>query len=74
MKLPKASIIYLDGHDTGLKAWSRNHAIGSMLTVLHRRGRFDVTADDLAATYLKSAGCVDFKTPPAKGLRQEGRA
>lgn len=59
-KKPSARIIYLDGIDTGLKAFTKNQAVASMLRVLHRRGRIGVTKADLEAAYSTSRGRVDF--------------
>lgn len=58
-------IIYLNGVDTGLSAWSRNGAVATMLGVLRRRGDLTVTADRLAASHTTEKGRVDFVWPPA---------
>lgn len=57
---PTARIIYLDGLDTGLKAYTRSQAVGAMFRVLQRRGRLGLTIADLEAAYSSARGRVDF--------------
>ena len=65
---PTTRIIYLNGEDTGLSAWSPNQAVDALLKVLHRRGRHTVTRQMLVAGYSTSKGRADFT------LDLEGRA
>ena len=58
-------IIFLNGADTGLSAHTRNQAVQSLLRVLHRRGRHNITEGDLDAGYATSKGRVDFTLPEA---------
>lgn len=53
-------IIYLNGEDTGLKAWSRSHAKSQLWTVLRKRGDITVTPEILDSSYTTSKGRVDF--------------
>lgn len=59
---PKATrrVIYLDGVDTGLSAFTQGEAVTTLLTVLHKRGRFGITRRQLELAYSTSRGRVDF--------------
>lgn len=58
-----ARIIYLNGNDTGLKAYSKNHACTQMAQVIQRRGDYSCTPERLASTYTAFHGRVDFVWP-----------
>lgn len=58
-----ARIIYLNGEDTGLKAYTKNQAVEAMAKVLRRRGHFGCTPERLAKTYASEKGRVDFTWP-----------
>ena len=62
----KPRAIFLNGEDTGLKAYlGRDEAVATLLRVLHRRGRYEVTAEQLAKSHKTRPGRTDFYLEPA---------
>lgn len=57
---PSRRIIYLNGVDTGLSAFTRREAVTSLAKVLRRRGVHGVSENDLQLGYSTSRGRVDF--------------
>lgn len=57
---PAKRVIFLNGEDTGLSAWSRNQAIDSLLNALRRRGHHTITRQVLGDSYSTGKGRVDF--------------
>lgn len=64
MKAPARRIIYLNGVDTGLSAFSPGTATSALCNVLRRRGDLTVTDAALRASHSTSKGRVDFTWPP----------
>jgi hypothetical protein len=60
---PTPRIIYLNGQDTGLKAWSPNHAKSQVANIIKRRGALKVDEDLLVKASTTAKGRVDFVWP-----------
>lgn len=72
MKTPKKRIIYLNGVDTGLSAYSSRTAASAMANVLRRRGDLKATPEQLRQCLTTTKGRVDFTWPPADARRASG--
>jgi hypothetical protein len=60
---PVRRIIYLNGVDTGLSAFSAGEAASKLARVLLRRGRLAVTEAALRQTHTTQKGRSDFTWP-----------
>lgn len=69
MSGPVRRIIYLNGVDTGLSAYSAAQATASLCRVLRARGDLRVTQLDLRVTHRTSQGRADFTWPPSPETR-----
>ncbi len=60
---PTPRIIYLNGADTGLKAWSPNQAVVTVASILRKRGHLRVSEEALSRASTGAKGRVDFVWP-----------
>lgn len=63
MNTPTRRIIYLNGQDTGLGAYSPSGAVAVMMGLLKKRGHLKVREEDVWSGYKTSKGRIDFTFP-----------